>query len=286
MYSQQEINILTSESGSSSSFVVVNDNSFNDIIDKICSEVKALTDHLKPAKMSTGDENWADKYFRGDMLCWITPTLCDELNLVGLNQLVQRMTQAMEPLKSSLGLNGEVTVQFALYPGKGEGYNRHKDAFAATSGHSCPKGRSRQLTSLLYLNKYWEPDDGGQLRIFSPVNVEISGDAEPFDFWGVNGFDINPTFGRWVTFRSEIVEHAVLPCFYERMALTFWFTGTGPSSSASSTSRLGLDQGKDAALLFVPSSRADTSINSDEQSLAQPSCQSDTEDDDCEDSTR
>ena len=132
-----------------------------------------------------------------------------------------------------------------MYPGKGEGYNRHKDAFSTPPSTAAKKDAkdcegsvtsqplSRQLTCLLYLNEAWVPEHGGQLRVFTHPGVHVEKGDDPFSFWGVNGYDINPLFGRLIVFRSELVEHAVLPCFQERMALTFWVNGTGPEEEES-----------------------------------------------------
>lgn len=73
------------------------------------------------------------------------------------------------------------------------------------------------------------PSSAGQLRVFTHPGVHVEKGDDPFNFWGVNGYDVNPLFGRLIVFRSELVEHAVLPCFQERMALTFWVNGTGPA---------------------------------------------------------
>ena len=65
----------------------------------------------------------------------------------------------------------------------------------------------------------------------------MKGAGERFSFWGRNGYDIDPLFGRMVIFRSELVEHAVLPCFnIERMALTIWLHGTGPTVATGDSS--------------------------------------------------
>ena len=231
-FTNHEISKLTASDRKANSYVVVKDNAFDDIINDIHHDVKILKDHLRPAQMSRGEDTWTDEYFRGDSLCWITPALCEELKLRGLQEYISRMMLNCSMFSDSLGiLNEGYNVQFAVYPGKGEGYNRHKDAFLSSS--TTP---SRQLTCLLYLNKFWEPNDGGQLRVFTYPGIEVDGagvTSHPFNFWGVHGADIDPLFGRLVAFRSELVEHAVLPCFSERMAITFWANGTGPTISGN-----------------------------------------------------
>ena len=106
---------------------------------QILSEVNVLksSGHLRLANMSRGDDQWADEYFRGDSLSWITPSLIEELSLVGIPQLKDKLIAAVQSISCQLGLvDTEHQMQFAVYPGKGEGYNRHRDAFAPTGDRS------------------------------------------------------------------------------------------------------------------------------------------------------
>jgi SM-20-related protein len=93
-------------------------------------------------------------------------------------------------------------LQLARYPGNGETYARHLDAFRGG-------GAARRLTAIYYLNEGWRSEDGGQLRLFLP-----SGDR-----------DIAPIADRLLVFMSAEVEHAVLPVQAERWALTAWHSG-------------------------------------------------------------
>lgn len=225
-------------------YAIVKDNVFDDIVEALHHEVQCLKELLRPAKMNRGADMFEDEIIRGDSLCWVTPALVEKLNLVTLQQYADRIvTECSAAMGKELGLGTDYHMQFAVYPGGGEGYNRHRDAFprtaaelaTAANGSTSPLKLSRQLTCLLYLNKDWEPEDGGRLRVFTHPGVEmdIKGAGERFSFWGTNGYDIDPSFGRMVIFRSELVEHAVLPCFNtERMALTIWLHGTGPAVAA------------------------------------------------------
>jgi SM-20-related protein len=211
---------------SNSSCVVIKDNLFDDIITSLYEEVNVLKQFLRPAKMNRGDQTWGNEDIRGDSLCWITPELCQEKGLTNLQLFLSRiLTECALCFEEILRLKNDYNFQFALYPGKGEGYHRHRDAFPTTASSTSV---SRQLTCILYLNRDWETSDGGQLRVFTNPGVTINGGDDAFDFWGLHGCDIYPTFGRLVIFRSALVEHAVLPCFYERMALTLWINGEGP----------------------------------------------------------
>jgi Rps23 Pro-64 3,4-dihydroxylase Tpa1-like proline 4-hydroxylase len=225
MFSPEDIEKLIAPSNSTSPCVVIKDNIFDSVVNQVLEDVETLRSQLRPAKMSNGaDKDWADEFHRGDSLVWVTPDLMRELGLPGLVEFIDKTILECDVFKSQLCLTGEYHMQFAMYPGKGEGYNRHKDAFAT---QQTPNTSSRQLTCLLYLNRDWEPENGGRLRVFTKPGVEIEGAGEPFSFWGVNGYDIDPLFGRMVIFRSDLVDHAVLPCFKERLALTLWIKGMG-----------------------------------------------------------
>jgi SM-20-related protein len=280
MYTAKDIATLTSLKRKTNPYCVIKDHCFDDIIDSVHADVQALKDKIRPAKMSKarGQDEWEDETHRGDSICWITPQLCSELGLSALETFVQRMLADCGALQTELGLTPAYTCQFAVYPGKGEGYNRHKDAFSVQT--TAPKDEkeeddsgngvserpvSRQLTCLLYLNKDWVAEDGGQLRVFTHPGVRLEKGDDPFNFWGVNGYDVNPLFGRMIIFRSELVEHAVLPCFKERMALTFWMNGTGPVVDCieSTTSVFKFDANASKPDIHMQESDNDSSSDSD-----------------------
>lgn len=92
---------------------------------------------------------------------------------------------------------------FALYP-PGSFYRRHLDRFADVS--------YRTVTCILYLNDDWQPEDGGELRMYLP-------DGEG----GERHVDILPAGGKAVFFLSGDFEHMVMPSKRERLSLTGWF---------------------------------------------------------------
>lgn len=59
---------------------------------------------------------------------------------------------------------------------------------------------------ICYLNENWREDEGGQLRVYFPAGTK----------------DFFPTAGRLVCFRSDLLEHEVLPATRERLSLTGW----------------------------------------------------------------
>ena len=92
---------------------------------------------------------------------------------------------------------------FALYP-PGAFYRRHLDRFRDDD--------RRAVSAVFYLNQDWQPEDGGQLRMFLADDVE---------------HDVQPQAGCLVVFLSGEVPHEVLPAGRERLSLTGWFRRRG-----------------------------------------------------------
>jgi SM-20-related protein len=153
---------------------------------------------LRPAGTRRGADHTLDRATRGDFITWVTP----EEQGPAIRRLREAYVALGETLSAAayLGL-GRFELQLAWYPGGGERYARHFDAFPGQS--------NRRVTALYYLNPDWVPAHGGLLRIYpegGPVDVE-------------------PTLDRLVVFLSERIEHEVLPAHGPRLALTAWFYG-------------------------------------------------------------
>jgi SM-20-related protein len=86
-----------------------------------------------------------------------------------------------------------------VYPA-GAFYKRHRDQHRGSL--------ERLISCVVYLNNEWAESDGGQLRIY---------DEDGTDFT-----DITPQAGTVVCFRSDTVEHEVMPALRERYSLTGW----------------------------------------------------------------
>ncbi len=81
---------------------------------------------------------------------------------------------------------------------KGCFYKRHLDQFK--------NDESRKFSVVTYLNKNWKPKDGGALVLYVQ-NQEIH---------------ILPEFGKTVIFKSDVLEHEVLPARRNRSSITGW----------------------------------------------------------------
>ena len=82
-----------------------------------------------------------------------------------------------------------------VYP-PGSYYKKHLDQFK--------RDDHRKLSVICYLNENWKKEEGGQLRMYMP-------DAT---------LDFLPLEGRLVCFRSDQIEHEVLPATRERKSIT------------------------------------------------------------------
>ena len=97
-----------------------------------------------------------------------------------------------------LGLE-DFECHFALYP-PGAFYQKHLDRFRDDD--------RRTVSAVLYLNDDWQPQDGGELRLYLPDGAER---------------EVPPLGGSLVLFLSSDFPHEVLPANRERLSLTGWF---------------------------------------------------------------
>jgi len=131
---------------------------------------------------------------RGDYISWIDPGTAPEAIVLYL----ERITALRQFLNEALFLGlKDFEVHIARYPA-GAGYKRHLDQFH--------KDDHRRISVICYLNENWSESEGGQLRIYEKETIT----------------DVLPISGRLVCFRSEMLEHEVLPSTRERVSITGW----------------------------------------------------------------
>lgn len=137
---------------------------------------------------------------RGDAISWIEPV--DPIDTAFLER--------MEALR--LGLNERLYLgifdyesHYAIY-NSGYGYAKHSDVLQGK--------KNRILTTVLYLNKDWQPEHGGELVVYDP-----SGENEILR--------VQPTFGTMIIFLSESFPHEVLTSNTTRRSIAGWFRVSG-----------------------------------------------------------
>lgn len=150
--------------------------------------------HFRKAGIGKQQEKQINETIRGDLIQWI-----DKVNTPEpIKEYLSKIQELITFLNQSLFLSlKDFEVHMTIYPA-GSFYKRHLDQFKADD--------HRKLSLILYLNKNWKQEEGGQLRMHLPTGTK----------------DIFPVGGRLVCFRSDRIEHEVLPASRERLSLTGW----------------------------------------------------------------
>ncbi len=131
---------------------------------------------------------------RGDYTQWIDK----EKSAVPVKLYLKKLEELTQYINQTLFLClKDYEVHMTVYPA-GSFYKRHLDQFKADD--------HRKLSVICYLNPNWKEEEGGQLRMHLPNMVK----------------DILPLAGRLVCFRSDQIEHEVLPATRERLSMTGW----------------------------------------------------------------
>lgn len=151
-------------------------------------------DAFHRAGIGAGNEYHQNTRRRGDWVYWL-----EEDRDVAFAPFFEWMKTWREQLNRHCFLSlSDAEFHLAYYP-PGSFYERHLDQF---------QGRDNRLISVvLYLNESWQPRGGGQLRLYLNDGTTK---------------DIAPVSRRLVLFRSDTLEHEVLPTVSGRYSLTGW----------------------------------------------------------------
>jgi len=135
---------------------------------------------------------------RGDYIQWIDPHQAHQ----AFDPYLQKLRSLIAFVNQSLYLSlKDFEIHQTIYP-IGAFYKRHLDQFK--------KNDHRKLSIICYFNKNWKESEGGQLRLYLPSG----------------SLDVFPLAGRMVCFRSDLLEHEVLPALRERLSITGWLLDT------------------------------------------------------------
>ena len=164
---------------------------------------KIASQELVRGGVGAGSELQVRGEIRSDSIFWLdaddmTPSSIAWLqNMDALSENFRR--QLFLPIISYEG-------HLARYPAKGF-YKKHLDRHSKTM--------SREISIITYLNKDWQEEDGGQLRLYTDTTQ------------GGNGkfIDVFPEAGTMVIFRSADFWHEVMPSKKSRLSLTGWLRG-------------------------------------------------------------
>jgi SM-20-related protein len=192
-------------------YVIVNDFLPPQKIAALADEAKTLLEAGAMRRARVGRDITAppDNRVRGDFIHWLAER--SESDDISPGATQQEYLALMESLRLQLnrelylGLQ-DVESHFTVYP-PGAFYRKHLDQFQGSS--------QRQISSILYLNQDWQPEHGGELRLY----LDGTNDA--------SCLDVTPAGGTLVLFLSARFWHEVLPATRERISLTGWFRTRG-----------------------------------------------------------
>jgi len=156
-------------------------------------------DKFRKAGIGGGDQRHLRPEIRSDFVLWLDPDNLTPTQRSYWNAIEQLRVMLNEEIH--LGLN-DFEAHLVVYPPRAF-YRKHLDQFKQV--------KERLISCILYLNPFWNPADGGQLRIYT--NEE----NDPDSF-----IQILPEAGTFVCFRSELIYHEVLPASRERYSVTGW----------------------------------------------------------------
>ncbi|QOL26077.1 2OG-Fe(II) oxygenase [Thalassotalea sp. LPB0316] len=141
-----------------------------------------------------------DDTIRGDEICWVLgDSIAGQQWLRWCDDLKQHLNRRL-----FLGLFS-FESHFAHYPPQAF-YQRHVDAFHGD--------KNRVLSVVLYLNKDWQAQDGGELVLYKNEQ-------------DVDGIKVIPELGTLVVFLSEEFPHEVLPATKNRLSIAGWYRVNG-----------------------------------------------------------
>ncbi|WP_321394917.1 2OG-Fe(II) oxygenase [Emcibacter sp.] len=151
---------------------------------------------FRPARIGRQETRQKNNRVRRDKISWITgerPAGRAWLDWADALQLYLNR-------RLFLGLTS-FESHYARYE-EGDFYRRHLDAF--------PGDANRVLSLVAYLNRDWQPGDGGELLLYpgGPAQAPVA---------------VAPLFGTLAIFLSEEMPHEVLPCRSERLSIAGWF---------------------------------------------------------------
>lgn len=169
-----------------------------ELVDALEAESRDAFDagEFRRARVGRGSDRQLRPEVRSDRVRWIdpeVPTAPQAAYLAAMESLRLDLNRSLQ-----LGLF-EFEAHLAIYP-PGSFYRRHLDQTRGTP--------LRTVTCITYLNRRWQPEDGGQLRLYLDAGEHL---------------DLYPVGGTTLLFLADRFEHEVLPARRDRASVTGWF---------------------------------------------------------------
>lgn len=155
----------------------------------------------RAARVGSGANQHLSPTIRSDRIHWIDEAALTDAQAEYL-AVLDDVRSAINR-RTFLGLY-EWEGHLAVYP-PGSRYRRHLDVFA--------NARERVVSTILYLNRDWQPGDGGELRLWTQPGDDVTGPH----------LDVEPRFGTLAVFLSRDHFHEVLASHCDRFSITGWF---------------------------------------------------------------
>lgn len=165
--------------------------------DALYHHVRALDqDAFQPARIGRERGEIANPFVRSDSILWLGSNAAAIVAYLAWSEQLRLAVNR----RLFLGLF-DYECHFAFYR-RGAFYKKHLDAFKGE--------RNRVLTTVFYLNPNWQPQEGGQLLLYSPLDGSLME-------------TVLPQYGQMVIFLSESFPHEVNATQRERFSLTGWY---------------------------------------------------------------
>jgi len=167
-------------------------NLLNDLTNRL--EQHLEDEKLRSAGIGNKDFLSVDKQVRTDKILWLS----DNPDHPAEKAFMEAVSQFSEYMNRTCfaGIRGG-EFHYACYE-QGAFYKRHIDQFIYDD--------ARKYSLITYLSRDWQPEDGGELVLYLEDKTVL----------------IRPEFGKTVLFKSEFIEHEVLPSNRRRLSVTGW----------------------------------------------------------------
>jgi SM-20-related protein len=170
------------------------------LVDALRTELHAAEAEFSAAGVGRDRVFMRDAEVRSDRIRWL------DAHASAQGELLQRMAQLQLLLNRRLLLGlADYEAHFAHYAA-GAFYRRHRDTFATRLDDRKPR---RIVSSVVYLNRDWRNEDGGELVLYDTAECEL--------------LRVLPQAGTAIFFLSEEFPHEVLPSRRERYSIAGWF---------------------------------------------------------------
>lgn len=187
-------------------YIVLDDVIDANNLENLTRKAHAHVDY-KEAYIGRGSKKQRLELIRSDRIEWLSKEdVIDKVQLAFMESLRMGMNKRL-----FLGLF-DYEAHYAHFK-KGAHYGIHLDAFMGQS--------NRRLTTVLYLNKAWQPLDGGVLVLYDEHKNFLE--------------EIEPIFGRLVIFLSDKFYHEVRDANNDRYSIAGWFRINASNSKVIDT---------------------------------------------------